>query len=143
LLHTPTPAVITQSALTSNPPKTFIIKPAFFKVQDLLKDPTFTFNLPKTFTIKPVLLISPAVAIPASALTYIPTSAPTLTTPMVSVAILTFTPTFTTPIVSALAPAELTPPPTSKIATALSLATCILTEPQVQPQTLLTLCCNC
>jgi hypothetical protein len=45
-------------------------------------------------------------------------------------------------MVPAPAPAELTPPPTPKIAAALSPATCIPIEPQVQPQTLLTLCRN-
>jgi hypothetical protein len=46
-------------------------------------------------------------------------------------------------MISAPAPAELTPPPTPKIAAALSPATCIPTEPQVQPHTPLTLCRNC
>jgi hypothetical protein len=104
---------------TSNLPKTLTIKPVPFKVQDLPEDLTLTSSPPKTLTIEPALPISPAVAIP--------TSAPILITPMVS----------------APAIAELTPPPTPKIAAALSPATCIPTEPQVQPQTLLTLCRNC
>jgi hypothetical protein len=41
--------------------------------------------------------------------------------------------TFTTPMVFAPALAELTPPPTPKMAPALSPATYILTKPQVQP----------
>jgi hypothetical protein len=45
--------------------------------------------------------------------------------------IYTFAPTLTIPAVFASAPAELTPSPTPKIAAALSLATCISTEPQV------------
>jgi hypothetical protein len=113
LPHAPAPAATTQ--------------PASFKVQDLPEDTTSTSNLPKTPTIEPVLPISLAVAIPASAPTAIPASAPAPTTPMVS----------------APAPAELTPPPTPKIAAALSPATCIPTKPQVQPQTLLTSCRNC
>jgi hypothetical protein len=85
--------------------KTFIIKLVPFKVQDLPEDLTLTLNLLKTFIIKPVLPISFAVAIP--------TSAPTLTIPMV------FAPAI----------AELTSLLTPKITAALSPATCILTEP--------------
>jgi hypothetical protein len=105
--------------LTSNPLKTLTIKPVSFKVQDLPEDFTLALNLPKTLTIEPALPISSAVAIPTSA------------------------PTSTTPMISAPAIAELTPPLTPKIAAALSPATCIPTEPQVQPQTPLTLCRNC
>jgi hypothetical protein len=90
-----------------------------FKVQDLPEDPTSTSNPPKTPMIEPALPISLAVAIPTSA------------------------PTSTIPIVSAPALAELTPLRTPKIAAALSPATCIRAEPQVQPQTPLTLCRNC
>jgi hypothetical protein len=111
--------------LTSNLLKTPTIKPIPFKVQDLLEDLTLTLNPLKTLTIKPALPISPTVTIPLSA--------PTLTTLINSVAISTSAPTLTTPIVSAPAITELTPPPIPKITTALSAATCIPTEPQVQP----------
>jgi hypothetical protein len=77
-------------------------------------------NLPKTLTIKPVLLISLAVAIPASVLTFIPASALT--------AILTFAPTFIILMVPAPALAELTLSLIPEMA-ALSPATCIPTEP--------------
>jgi hypothetical protein len=115
LLYTPAPAATTQ--------------PAFFKVQDLPENTTFTSYLSKTLIIKPVLLISPIVAIPASAPTSIPTSALTFIPAFAPTAILTFTPTFTILIVSTPALTELTPSSTFKIATALSLATYILTKP--------------
>jgi hypothetical protein len=80
----------------------------------LLEKPTLTLNL-----------IFFAVAIFTSVLTFILTLA------------LTFFPTFTPiliiPKVLALALAEPISLPTPKIAAALSLATCILTVPQVQP----------
>jgi hypothetical protein len=105
-------------------------------------------------------------AIPTSTLTTIPTSVPTfiLTLALTSILTLTltliptfvltsfytftptsfytFTPTLTILIVSAPALAELTLPLTPEMA-ALSPVTCILIEPQVQPQTLLTTCRNC
>jgi hypothetical protein len=101
----------------------------------LPEDLTLTSNPLKTLTIEPVLLIFFTVAIPSFALTLI--------TPIDSAAILTFALTLITPIISALALAELTLLLTLKIAVALSPATCIPTEPQVQPQTLLTLYHNC
>jgi hypothetical protein len=110
------------------------IKAASFKVQDLPEEPTPTSNPSKPPTTEPAFPISPAVAIPTSAPTFIPTSAPT--------SLPTSTPTLTTPTASAPAPAELTPPPTPEMA-ALSPATCIPAEPQVQPRTLLTSCRNC
>jgi hypothetical protein len=95
---------------------------------------TFTSNLLKPFITEPAFPISLAVAILTSALTSIPTSALT--------SFFTSTPTLIIPTASAPASAELTPLLIPKMA-ALSPATCILAEPQVQPQTLLTLYRNC
>jgi hypothetical protein len=98
----------------------------------LPKNTTFILNLPKTLIIKPVLLIFSTAAIPASALTSILTSALTSIFASALTTIPTFAPTFIILIVSALVPAELTLSLIPKI-TVLSLITCILTEPQVQP----------
>jgi hypothetical protein len=76
--------------------------------------------LPEELTLT-LNLIFFTVAILTFALTSIPTLALT--------SLLTFTPILTIPIVPAPALAEPTSPPTSKIAAALSLATCISTVP--------------
>jgi hypothetical protein len=94
---------------------------------------TFTSYLLKTLIVKPVLLISFAVVIPAFVLISIPTSALISISAFAPTAILTFALTFIILMVFIPALAELTSLLTPKIAAALSPATCIPTEPQVQP----------